>query len=172
MFKAKLIEDREYYSRRKIKVIFYFLPAIPAAFIINYYGFSIWVTILAIVTYVTIIVIGLRNQNRLTALSKEREMELDDSALRVKSKGKLPSIDIQLNTIDKITIPKGYGMPEESMKDIANEMSGNAKKNFVIISSSNQTQRFDFIIESYYMLKQFESTIESWVKKGYTIERI
>jgi len=172
MFKAKLIEESEYYNKRRIKVIFYFLPALPSAFLINYYGFPIWVTILAIVTYVTVVVISLRNQKKLTELSQERVMELDDSILRVKSKGNLPSIDIHLNAIDKITIPNGYGIPEVSMKDIANEMSGDAKKNFIIISSSNQTQRFDFIIESYYMLRQFETTIESWVKKGYKIERI
>jgi len=172
MFKANLIEDSEFYSRRRIKVIFYFLPAIPIVFLINYNGLPIWVIILALLIYITVLFIGLRNAKKLTALSQERIMELDESTLRVKSKGKVLLLEIHLNTIDKIAISKEYGIPEESMKDIVKEISGKAKKNFIVISNCDLNQRFDFIIESYFMLQQLERVVESWVKRGYLIDRV
>jgi len=51
-------------------------------------------------------------------------------------------------------------------------LSGEGKKNFIVVSTGQQTVRFDFIIESYYMLRQFEQTIDAWVKRGSIVERI
>lgn len=153
-------------------MLFYLLPAIPVAFIVNFYELPIWLVLVAIGAYVTIILLGLKNQKRLLALSQDRTLELDDNTLRIKSKGKNPPVDINVDTFDKISISKGYGIPEESMKDIAHELSGEGRKNFIVLSTGQQTQRFDFIIESYYMLRQFEQVIDGWVKRGSIVERI
>ena len=153
-------------------MIFYFLPAIPVAFIVNFYELPIWVVMLAVGAYVALIILGLKNQKKLMALSQDRTLELDDNTFRIKSKGKHPLVVINVNTIDRISISKGYGIPEESKKDIAHELSGEGKKNFIVVSTGQQTQRFDFIIESYYMLRQFEQTIDAWVKRGSIVERI
>lgn len=153
-------------------MLFYFLPAIPVAFIVNFYDLPVWMVVLAVGAYAAIIVLAMNNQKKLVALSQDRTLELDDHTLRIKSKGNNPPVEINVDAIDKISISKGYGIPEESMKDIAHELSGDGKKNFIVVSTGQQTQRFDFIIESYYMLGQFEQTIDAWVKRGCSVERI
>jgi hypothetical protein len=170
MFKAKLIEEDGYYGHRKIRIMLYFLPAIPGAFIINYSGFPIWMTILMVITYIGLVIYNLKNQKKIEAYSGQRQIEIDEGLVRIKSKDHQADIEIRLDQVDKIGIPSDYGMPEESLKDITSELSGKAKKNFIEVSSGQHKQRFDFIIDSYYMIHKFDGLIKAWAAKGYVVE--
>lgn len=172
MFKAKLIESSDFYTYRKRRLVYILLPELPLAVFINFYQVPVWATVLAIVVYIGLFILIIKNSKKFKALSENRQIELDGNILRVKSNKNHSTIEINLDEAEKIGISKGYGIPEESLKDIANEISGHAKKNFIEISKGPQKQKFEFIIESYYMLGQFENLIQSWTKKGYTIERI
>jgi hypothetical protein len=57
-------------------------------------------------------------------------------------------------------------MPQESIADIVQEMKGKPKQNFIIIERNEQFQKFDFLVDSYYMLKQLDKIIEQWQQRG------
>jgi len=172
MFKANLIEGPAFYSSRRLNLIYFFLAAIPGALVFNYLRLNMWVAIPATLLYLVVLFLGFRNARKLRRLSHQRIIELDESTVRIKSKGKLPLLEFPLNSIQQITISRDVGIPQESMKDIVKEMSGEPKENFIIISREDQQERFDFIIDSYYMLRQLESVTDAWGKRGFLVRRV
>jgi hypothetical protein len=74
--------------------------------------------------------------------------------------------------VNKIRISKDPGIPQETMKDITREIAGSSKQNFIILHTNTGEQRFDFVIDSYYMLKRLEEVITGWSEKGILIERV
>jgi hypothetical protein len=174
MIKAKLIESHTYYRARRMLLILMFLPAIPAAIVINYLGFPTWTVVLAVIAYVAILYVGIKNSKRMTAMSKARMLEIDEQVLRVTGNGSQQEMSIHLQDVDSIRVSKDLGIPQESFKDISNELGGTMKENYLIIRQKAQAEdlRFDFVVESYYMVKKLEDLIAAWKTKGYLVERV
>ncbi|MBL0008935.1 MAG: hypothetical protein IPP25_17615 [Saprospiraceae bacterium] len=80
-------------------------------------------------------------------------------------------LEIQLDQADKIEIPHALGC-RWSPQGMAEELAGQPLKNFIIISKGQEKQRYDFIIDSHYMLGQFDKLIKAWILRGYPVETI
>jgi hypothetical protein len=170
MFKAKLIEDKTYYRRRNTQLILFMLAAIPAGLIISSLDAPLWVTILVLAIYVLSFFLMFNNQKVLSAMLGKRWIEIDEEALRIKTdKGKILQ-SFKINALEKIIVKDHYAMPNENLKDMAAELKGHPKMNYLIITSNDEDIRFDFEIDSYFMADQLHKTIQYWNNKGHVIE--
>lgn len=171
MFKAKLIEDSSYYKLKKKHLIISILPSIPMGLIINSYSFPLELTILMIVFYVGLVAVVHKNQKIITALIDQRKIEIDKTEIRIKSKKGEEKESIKINKIDKLFLKDEYIIPSDSLSSLSREMKGNAKQNYLEIEQNNSKRRFDFELDSYYMIKQLDKLIVHWEDKGYNIIR-
>ena len=171
MFKAKLIESPVFYNYRKRTFIYAILGVLPVGVLVNYDTLPVWVTILGLLVSAGFFVLQVRTLNKIKSITGNSQIELDSNMLRVKNNKGQQGFEMDLDHAEKITIPKNYGMPKESILS-PDEVSLNPKKNFIEISTGQQKKKFEFLMESYYMSTQFDNLIQSWMKKGYSIERV
>lgn len=171
MFKAKLIENENYYKLRSKHLLLMLLPSIPVGLLVNFYQIPIWVTILMIGFYVTTIFLMARNQKQISSVLGNKLIEIDRDEIRIKSKKGTEEETIKLNEVDRIILKDEYSIPQETLKEVGQELTGNAKQNFVILYQDNYKRQFDFEVDSYYMINQLNKLIETWKTKGYRIER-
>ena len=172
MFKAKLVENENYYNLRSKQLILMFLPSLPMGLIINFYQIPNWVTILMIGVYILTIILINKNQKRLSSMIENRSIEIDEKEIRIKSKNGTQKEIITLADIDKIIIKDTYSIPQETIKEIGKEMAGKAKKNYLILERNGQKRKLDFEITSYYMISQLNKIIANWKTIGYEIKSI
>ena len=172
MFKAKLIKNKNYYKLRRKQLLLMFLSPIPMGLLVNFYQIPIWVTILMIGLYIAAIILLARNQKQLSLVLGNRLIEIKIDEIRIKSKKGIEEETIKLNKLEKIILKDEYSMPQETIKEIGQELTGKTKQNYIIIHQNNKKRQFDFEIDSYYMINQLNKLIESWKMKGYNIERI
>jgi len=170
MFKAKLIDDKTYYHRRNKQMVLFLLLTIPVGLLPAALEAPPWATILVLGAYITTFIFMVNNQKLMLSNLGTRLIEIDGEELRVKSnKGKLLQ-SFEINSLQKISVKDAYGIPNDNLKDMAFEIVGNPKMNYVILTANDQNFRFDFEIDSYYMTDQLIDVIQHWKTKGYTIE--
>lgn len=172
MFKAKLIENENYYKLRSKQLLLILLPSIPIGFIVNFYQISIWVTILMIGIYIVAIVLMIRNLKQFNSHIGNKQIEIDEEEIRIKSKKGVQEETINLNEIEKIILKDDYSIPQETIKEVGKELMGNTKQNYLILHKNNTGRKLDFEIDSHYMVNQLNKIIESWNSKGFNIEKI
>ena len=172
MFKAKLIENEKYYKLRRNQLLLMLLPAVPAILIINYYQIPVWLVIILAGIYILATIWMDKNQKRINSMLGNKLIEIDEKAMRIKSKEGLELELIKLDEVEKIIVKDEYSLPQETMKEVGQEITGKTKENFIILHFKHQKRKLDFEIDSYFMVTQLNKLIESWKVKGYKIERI
>ena len=166
MFKAKLIEEQNYYTLRNDQIFLNLLPAMPMAIILNYYSVSILTTIACIAAYIIAIIAIRKNHKLMQALIGERRIEINEKQISIQTqKGKTKEI-IPIDEINEITVLEEYVIPGDTMKEHGREFLGNIEKNFIVIKKGQEEQRFDFELDSHYMIVQLNKIIEAWKANG------
>jgi len=172
MFKAKLIESENYYNYRSKQLMLTLIPAVLIGVLVNAYQAPNWLIIFMIGLYILILILMSKNQKRINAILGNILIEIDEQEIRIKSKkGKEQEI-IKLEEVEKIILKKEYGIPQETIKELREELIGKTKQNFIIVHQKEQSRKLDFEVDSYFMIQQLNKLIEIWQKKGYNIERI
>jgi len=169
MFKAKLITDPEYYALRRRQLLLFFLLAIPIALMGNFFDLPGWVSGIAITAYALVAWVIWRNQRKIKGISGHKRIEMDQGAIRILNAQGEPLELIDLNTVDAIEVKEAYPMPQETLKDMANEMSGSPQRHYVRIIQNGESRQLDFEVDTYYMLKQLEKLVAAWTKAGYEL---
>jgi Ca2+/Na+ antiporter len=172
MLKAKLIENEHYYSLKRKQLVLMLLPAIPTGLIVNFYQFPIWVTILMVVIYLSIIILIVKNQKQTKKITEKRFIEIDTGAIKIISKKGVVDEVINLDEVETIFLNDEYSMSQETLKDIGNELIGKVKQNYLILLRNKHKRRLDFEVDSHYMSKRLNSLLEKWKMQGYNVERI
>ena len=93
-------------------------------------------------------------------LSADKTLEADISNLTIKEKGD-KIVSFSISELDKITIKSVVDIGEGA-SDLINIAKGNIPTSFIDIEKKGHKERFEFIIESHYMLVQFNKLIEQW----------
>ena len=171
MFKAKLIENENYYKLRSKQLSLMILTSIPIGLLANFYQMPVWATILIIGIYIAVYLLTAKNQKQINSMVGNRSIEIDQDEIRIKSKKGIEEV-FKLNAVDKIILKDEYSIPQETLKEVGQEMTGKTKQNFVIVQQAEELRKLDFEIDSYYMVKQLDKLIESWKLKEYKIERV
>ena len=165
MFRAKLIQDKAYYALRRKQYLYWLLPALPVAILANFYHIPLWLALFGLIAYVTIMFYGIRNSKRLQALANQHIIEMDSQEIRIKTKNK-PETVYPIISLTEIRVKDRYGIPGEEVKDFTKEIKGDALKNYVFIQTNDQELRFDFELDSQYMIGQLERVIAQWKQNG------
>ena len=172
MFKAKLIDNNSYYKLRRLQLLLMLLPGIPLGLIINFYQIPIWLTIVMIGLYILSIILMVRNQKQLISMLGNKLIEINEQEIRIKSKKGIIQEIIKLDNIEKLLIKDNYSIPQETIKEIGKEITGDTKQNYLILQLNGENRKLDFEIDSYYMIGQLNKTIENWKTSGYKIESL
>ncbi len=172
MVKAKLVESQRYYQLRRKNLLLMLLLSVTLGVLIGLYKKLGWLEISILVLYAAAFIALFKNQRRLAGRLGNKFIEMDEQELRLMSKkGNLQEV-IQLQKAEKITVKDEYSLPQQTAKEIGQEMAGSVKQNFLILQSPNEARRFDFEIESYFMANQLNKLVNSWATRGFNIERI
>ncbi len=172
MFKAKLIENESYYKLRSRKILLMLLLWLPIGFIVNFYKIPTWLTIVTVGIYLLANVLIVRNQKRLSAMMGNKQIEIDEKEIRIKSKKGIQQESIHLDKVDKVIIQETYSLPQETIREVGREMTGKPKQNYIILELNSQKRKLDFEVDSYYMIEQLNKLIENWKVNGYNVEII
>ena len=172
MFKAKLIADPSYYRLRRRRALLALLPIIPGALILDVFDLPVGIAVAAVLAYAAALWLVFRNQKSLDSFVGNQTIEIDGQAIRVLDHSGRPTENYALDRVDKLLLKKTYGFPEETLADMADELKGNPKKNFIIVEQGGQRHQFDFVVDSYYSLKQLDKLIDGWSRRAYPIERV
>jgi hypothetical protein len=170
MFKAKLIESRSYYSLHRRWLWLGFISILPIGFFVNHESYSWWVIVVAAIVFVYLFWLTIKSQRSINAITNNRILEMDDTALRITGKGGNIERQILLSEVDQIAFPTKLRMPDETIVDITKDLAGKARENYLVIRQGDKTERLDFLIESYYMLRQMDELIAQWQQRGLRIE--
>jgi hypothetical protein len=73
---------------------------------------------------------------------------------------------------DHIIVKEEYKIPEETLRSSLNEMAGDPIKNFIILIKKGQEHRFEFVVDSHYMVVQLNKVIQFWKDHHYPISFI
>lgn len=172
MFKAKLIEREGYYKLRRRQLLFVVVITFPMGVIVSTNSIPLWAILLIIGISIPLLILSLRNRRLIDSILSNRTIEIDTDEIRIKTKKGRITETISLQEVDKLSLLKQYALTQETMKDISQELSGKAIKNKVILQQNGTIRKFDFEIESHYMVNQINKLIEHWQTQGITIEYI
>lgn len=172
MFKAKLISNSKYYKLRSKQSFLMLLPGIFIGILVNFYLFPAWVIALFLLTYILVLTLFSKNQKLLHKMLGQKSIEIDDREIRVKSKKGGLETSIKFENVEKFMIPKTFALPQETMKDFTKELTGDPKQNYLIVQYAKTNRRFDFEIDSHYMLVQLNKVIEQWASSGHNVARV
>ena len=171
MFKGNLIENQKYYSLRNKQLLYMLLPSITIGLFVNFYQMSIGVTIGAIMLSVVVIFLTLRNQKEILNVTKKR-IEISQNTIELKEASGKVIETISIDEDAKLILKNDYKMAQETMKDIKEEIKGNIEKHFIVVEINNIQKRFDFTIDSHYMLNQLKKIVQLWQKETLSIEYV
>lgn len=172
MFKAKLVENENYYKLKRKHFLLFVIPAIPMAILANFFQIPLWLTLLAGSLYVLILFFSFKNQKRINLVFGNKLLEIDKNEIRIKSKKGVQEEVFTLNEVDKLIVKEHYAMPSETLQEVRKEIMGNTNQNYLIIQQNQKERKLYFEFDSYYMGKQLDKLIKNWVVSGYRIEKI
>lgn len=172
MFKGPLIVDMDYYPERRKKLIIG-LVAAGISFAPLSWTFTEnknWI-IFFILFYVIAIFAAIQVYKKIEH-SKNGTIEIDENQISITTNSGQKVEDIALDQVDQIVVKNNYHIPEESIRDMAEEINGNHTKNYIELVKNNQTKRYHFEITTYYMLTQLNKITNHWRNSGYDLQYI
>ncbi len=164
MFKAKIIESPKFYTARGKILILTILLGIPAGLLINFVEMSLILSTGILAMYVVGTVFLFRYQKTMKDSMGEKTFEMDEKQIVIRS-GEQIHKAMSLESIDRIMIRKGVGLPDGSLREIANEVKGEPQKNIITIEQDGEQIAYDLLIDSHYMMKQLDKIMEALNQK-------
>jgi hypothetical protein len=173
MPQVKLIESQEYYDYRRRYHIFYFLFLVfPGAILINARHFPLSVVMIDAIVFGVVLFYLLKYVRQFNAMTAKRKLNVGEDRIWVNSPDAPSNLDIPLADVDQIILPARVEIPMEDVKGIADEIKGKGIKNYIIIKIDDRQHRFDYVVDSYYMIKKLEDMFQSWINKGIKVQRV
>lgn len=169
MFKGTLIEDEKYYNLRSKQLLYILLPSIAIGLLVNFYQMPIWITVGTIIFYFSIMILTSINLKRMVKMANKK-IEINSKQIFLKEKNGNLIETITLESSAILKLKDNYKIAQETISDLKEEIKGNVEKHYIIVKQQNQERRFDFEINSYYMLNQLKKVVQQWQKEDYSIE--
>ncbi len=180
MFKTKLIESKDfYYYRRKLLILtFASIPVYSSVYgllNISLLKSNIYAVIL-LMGVITASVFVLRKQYKLRKktdiLIKNKRIEVSDKTIQIINADKSLDVEYEINELSHLIVKDVYAIPEENIKDFIDEFRGDGRKNYIIYKTDNKSVRFDFVIDSYYMIEQLKKVVTGWKANNVRVESV
>ncbi len=157
MFKARIIEDISLYQKLRKQIFWVLMPLGLFSFFVNVRQIP-----LALFTFTIMLIavslVSIRKKRYLFEnLTSNKTIEADINDLTIKEKGD-KIINFSISELDKITIKSVVDIGEGA-SDLINIAKGDIPTSFIEIEKKGHKERFEFIIESHYMLVQINKLI-------------
>lgn len=174
MFKAKLIDSKKYYRYRQLILILQLLPT-SALVIFPFTSLAkslpIWVIVAIFIIVFVLDVYFIKYQKKMKSLAKNSTIEIDKQEIRIRNAGQQQEV-MNIGGIDNIKVKEKYIIPADSLGHLHKEINGTATENFVEFDYEGQRKRFDFELDSYYMIEKLNEMVNFWKMQGKNIEAI
>ena len=163
MFKAKIIEDKKYYSFKHKALIFYLILNIPLGIVSNFYALPLKVVVIGLILLAIPFVFMVKYFNESKKTFGKRELVVSSDQIVVKDNKKGSTRNISFSDVNQINVNEHYGTIPDDLGAAAKELKGKFTEHYLEIETNGKTERFDFIIDSYYMAKQFQKIVDAWI---------
>ena len=161
MFKAKIIETQEYYRLRKNLMI---LSTVIILFTSAYqfvFSSSNWIIPIVLLFSIPLIVIQYRWNKKILDQTGRRKLEISTESIRVINTKSLSESQFDFEKLQNINFPEVKGLPQENLEEITKDLKGESTKTYVSFEYQGEKHRYDFLIDSYYMIVQYNKIRKS-----------
>ena len=79
---------------------------------------------------------------------------------------------IPLMDVQQVYLLPEYRQPEENVQSLVDSLKGKSFQNYFIIQARNEQRRFDFVLESHYMITQLNKVTAEWKQAGENVKFI
>ena len=169
MFKGKLIEEEAYYQFKRrllaISIIAMSVGAIVYGFTVIHWGFFI----LYLLVLISFTIYKIKTQKKILSVSGNKRIELDHNKICIVGKKGNIEKEILVSQVQEIKVSDIYQLADENLKSMFVEMKGKPVKNHISVDSGQGFEKFDFIIDSYYMIEQLKKVIGAWKAEGVNV---
>ncbi|MEA3446527.1 MAG: hypothetical protein U9R19_17565 [Bacteroidota bacterium] len=166
MFKAKIIEKQEYYKIRRKVTLAGFLAIFVVGFLHNMFLFHLGFLVIYLALAVSIVVYLIKLRKELISVSPVNHIEIDNNKIRIVGKKGSVKNEIQISEVQEIKLKSSLSIQDENLNSLFAEMKGKAFKNQISIKTEHGIEKFDFILDSHYMIEQLKKVIKSWKEQG------
>ncbi len=178
MFKAKLIEDKRFYTLQSRQIILAILPLVFLGLIVfemlgYHLGIPLWAKVLLFVLYLLSLLLEFRNNKAVNKTLGQRIIEITDREVSIFPgiKHHTDRFPISKDTEILVLNPDKRRRAEMGIKEMAKTARGKGEKQYIVLTQpGDPPQRFDFITESRFMEQILVAIIEQWRKKGIKVE--
>jgi len=160
MFKAKIIEDISLYQKLRKQIFWVLMPLGLLSLFTNVAQMPLILFIFSCVLLIVALIAVRKKRYIFENLTADKTFEADISNLTIKEKGD-KIVSFSVSELDKIRIKSVVDIGEGA-SDLINIAKGNIPTSFIEIEKKGHKERFEFILESHYMLVHFNKLIEQW----------
>ena len=160
MFKARIIEDISLYQKLRKQIFWALMPLGLLSFFTNVAQMPLILFIFSCVLLIVALIAVRKKRYIFENLTADKTFEADISNLTIKEKGD-KIVSFSVSELDKIRIKSVVDIGEGA-SDLINIAKGNIPTSFIDIEKKGHKERFEFILESHYMLVHFNKLIEQW----------
>ena len=169
MFKAKIIENPTYYSLRRKLLILSTFAMIPLGFVSVSQHFHFIYSLIIFIVFIVFLIFLYKTRIKVEKLVGERNIQISEHSIEILGKSAAIEKSFSIRDADEIIVKEKYQFPEENISEFYKEMKGDNLSNYLIIKTNGKTHKFDFIIDSHYMILQLKKIINFWTEQDITI---
>ena len=170
MFNAKIIEDISLYQKLRKQIFWALIPLGVLSFFTNVAQMPLILFIFSCVILVVALIAVRKKRYIFENLTLDKTIEADISNLTIKEKGD-EIVSFSISELDKIRIKSVVDIGEGAT-DLINIAKGNIPTSFMEIEKKGHKERFEFIIESHYMMVQINKLIEQWKANQLQVDKV
>ncbi len=160
MFKAKIVENTEYYKlKRRTSVLLGFFILV---LILIQQDFGFWQVLVVITVLIAFFVVEKKWISKMNSMVQKHTLKLDLNGIEVIDKKKNVIKSFIPSVLKQIELVALQALPAYDVGDVRDEFIGPLDKNRIIIDDGNDKYEYEFLIDSHYMLKQLDKIIEHW----------
>ena len=170
MFKAKIIENTNYYLMKRKYLIIMLIVLFLLGLVSNITLASIYWTPILIIIAVVFSIFLYKTGKKVTNLTEKRKIHISNNSIEILNNSGEIEKEFKVSEADEIIVKDKYQISDESISDLIKEIKGANLKNYLIIKSKGKTNKFDFLVDSHYMILQMKKIINFWSEQNIKIK--
>lgn len=170
MFKANLINSPSYYKVRRFTFLMALYPsALVIAIILISNNFPWYAVALVFLLSMGIDFWKIRAEKKVRSRSTGNQIEISDEAIRILGTSGEVVETLKVADASGILVKEAYAIPGDTLAGLFKEAQGKTLQNFIVYQAGPKKVRYDFVIESYYMIEQLKKVIQNWQERGVAV---
>ena len=170
MFKANLINSPSYYKVRRFTFLMALYPStLVVAIILISNNFPWYSVALLFLLSMGIDFWKIRAEKEARTLSTGNQIEISDEAIRILGTSGEVVEALKVADASGILVKEAYAIPGDTLAGLFKEAQGKTLQNFIVYQVGSKKVRYDFVIESYYMIEQLKKVIRNWEERGVAV---